>query len=193
VLTPTTVGAQKSNNHHKGRVSAKQAAFLSWANHIRSELAPCEAGSTDVLAELGIIIQEASSASASDFVTLALGAKNAAPLCSMTSNNGILNINDTNPPSGYPTLKSVTTELQVWADQDDQQVIIDAGKVANSNGNSTGDVASLISDSQRADGDAATLNSQLAAAAHRAGVKGWKGLGLVTWGLHATGNTGNTP
>jgi hypothetical protein len=172
-------------------ISAKQAAFLSWANHLRNELAPCEAGSTNVLSELGIIISKASSASASDFVSLALQAKNAAPLCSMTSNNGILNIDGTNPPSGYPTLKSVTTDLQIWADQEDQKVIIDAGQVAGSNENSTGDVASLISDSQTADADAATLNSQLSAAAHLAGVKGWKGLGLVTWGLQA--NTGNTP
>ena len=124
-----------------------------------------------------------SSATASDFVTGATAAKNAAPLCSITSNNGVLNVNTTNPPSGYPTLKSVTSDIQVWADQEDQQVVIDVGKVANSNGNSTGDVASLISDSQTADADAAHINSEVAAAAHQAGVKGWKGLGLVTWGL----------
>ena len=39
--TTTTTHPQ---SHHKSKVSAKQAAFLSWANHIRSELAPCEAG-----------------------------------------------------------------------------------------------------------------------------------------------------
>ena len=132
------------------------------------------------------------SATESDYLTAATAAKNAAPTCSITSNNGVLNIDTTNPPSGYPTLKSITSDIQVWADQDDQQVIIDVGKVANSNGNSTGDVADLISDSQTADGDAATINSEMATAASQAGVKGWKGLGLITWGLHQTGNTGST-
>jgi len=193
----TTTTHPKTTHHKpkpkpKSKVNANQAAFLAWANHIRSELAPCEAGSTNVLTALGIILSKGSSASASDFVTLATTTKTAAPLCSITSNNGVLNINTTNPPSGYPTLKSITDDLQTWADQDDQQTIIDAGKVADSNGNSTGAVASLLSDSQTADGDAATINSELAAAAHQAGVKNWKGLGLITWGLHQTGNTGST-
>ena len=108
-------------------------------------------------------------------------------------NNGILNVNTTNPPSGYPTLKSITSDIQVWADQDDQQVIIDAGKVAGSDDNSTTDVASLISDSQTADSDAANVNSEMSTAASQAGVTGWKGLALPTWGLHQkTGNTGST-
>ena len=189
---PPVTGTSAKAPKKKAQVNANQAAFLSWANQIRSDLAPCEAGSTNVLAELGIVISKGSSASASDFVTLATTTKTAAPLCAITSNNGILNINTTNPPSGYPTLKSITSDLQTWADQDNQQVVIDAGKVADSNGTSTGDVASLISDSQTADGDAATINSEMAAAASQAGVKNWKGLGLITWGLHQTGNTGST-
>ena len=122
----------------------KAAAFTSWANKIRGELAVCEAGTVDTGIALSKMIQ--SSATASDFVSGSLAAKNAAPGCSITSNNGILDINTTNPPSGYPTLKSITSDLQIWADQDDQQVIIDVGKVANSNGNSTSAISSLISD-----------------------------------------------
>jgi len=33
----------------------------------------------------------------------------------------------------------------------------------------------------------------IAAADGDAGVKDWKGLGLVIWGLQQAGNTGNTP
>jgi hypothetical protein len=188
--TTTTTHPKKA---HKPKTNAKEAAFVSWANQIRGELATCEAGTEDVEIALGTILSAGTSATPSDFVTLATAAKGAAPSCAIVSNNGILNINTTNPPSGYATLKSITSDLQVWADSDDQQVIIDAGKVADSNGNSTGDVASLLSDSQTADGEAATINSEMKTAASQAGVKGWKGLGLPTWGLQAkTGNTGST-
>jgi hypothetical protein len=185
---PDTVAAPtKLKSKPKSNPSATETGFLSWANQIRSDLAPCEAGTTDV--EIALSQMASSSATASDFLTGATAAKNAAPSCSITSNNGILNINGTNPPNGYPTLKSITSDLQVWADQDDQQVIIDVGKVADSNGHSTGDVASLLSDSQTADSDAAAINSEMATAASQAGVKGWKGLGLITWGLRQkTGN-----
>jgi hypothetical protein len=179
-LTAVPAGAQKAH-----KTSAKAKAFTSWANQIRGELAPCEAGTIDVETALGEIISAGSSATESDLVTLGTAAKNGAPTCSITSNNGILNVNSTNPPSGYPTLKSITSDIQVWADSDDQQVIIDAGKVADSNGNSTSAVTSLISDSQTADGDASTINSEMKTAAHQAGVKGWKGLGLPTWGLQS--------
>lgn len=168
------------------KTTPRQKAFLSWANKIRGDLAPCVAGSENVEVALGTIIQAGSSATEGDLVTLATAAKNGAPSCAIVSNNGILNINTTNPPSGYPSLKSVTSDLQIWADQEDQQVIIDAGKVADSNGNSTGPVADLISDSQTADQDAATINSEVKTAAKKAGVKGWKGLGLVTWGLQSS-------
>ncbi|HXN63235.1 MAG TPA: hypothetical protein VN886_22520 [Acidimicrobiales bacterium] len=198
---PDPVGpvvAASTTTKSKSTPNAKETAFLSWANQIRIDLAPCEAGTTDV--EIALSHMAASSATASDFLTGATAAKNAAPDCSITSNSGIHKIDGTSPPSGYPTLKGITSDLQVWANQDDQQVIIDVGKVADSNGHSTGDVASLLSDSQTADRDAATITSELATAASQAGVKGWKGLGLFTWGLHkktgstgSTGSTGNTP
>jgi hypothetical protein len=194
---PDPLTAAASTNP-KSKPNAKETAFLSWANQIRSDLAPCETGTTDV--EIALSKMASSSATASDFLKGATAAKNAAPSCSITSNNGILNMQGTNPPSGYPTLKSITSDLQVWADQEDQQVIIDVGKVADSNGHSTGDVASLLSDSHTADGDAAAINSEMATAASQADVKGWKGLGLITWGLRrktgntgSTGSTGNTP
>jgi hypothetical protein len=178
-LTALPAGAQKAHT------SAKAKAFTSWANQIRGELAPCKAGTINVETALGLLLQAGSSATAGDFVTLATAAKNGAPLCSITGNNGILNVNTTNPPSGYPTLKSITSDIQIWADQDDQQVIIDAGKVATSDGNSTAAVTSLISDSQSADSDAATIGAEMKTAAKQAGVKGWKGLGLPAWGLQS--------
>ena len=101
----------------------------------------------------------------------------------MTSNNDILNLGNDNPPNGYPTLSSITSDIQVWADQDNQGVIIDVGKVANSNGTSTQDVANLISDSQQADSDAKAIESELATAANQAGVKNFSGLGLPIWGI----------
>lgn len=180
-LTALPAGAQKAHT------SAKAKAFTSWANQIRGELAPCKAGTIDVETALGEIIQAGSSATESDLVTLGTAAKNGAPLCSITGNNGILNVNTTNPPSGYPTLKSVTSDIQIWADQEDQQVIIDAGKVSSSNGSSTSAVTDLISDSHSADGDAATINAEMKKAAKQAGVKGWKGLGLPMWGLQTKG------
>lgn len=165
--------------------TAKQAAFLSWANKIRHDLAPCVAGSEDTEIELSTILSKGSSVGQGDFVSLATAAKNGAPLCAIVSNNGILNINSTSPPSGYPSLKSVTSDLQIWADREDQQVIIDTGKVATTNGNSTDAAANLLSDSQKSDQDAAQINAEVKAAAHRAGVKNWKGLGLVIWGLQS--------
>jgi hypothetical protein len=62
-------------------------------------------------------------------------------------------------------------------------VIIDVGKVANSNGNSTQDVANLISDSQQSDALANQLQAELATAAKRAGVHNFTNLGLPIWGI----------
>jgi hypothetical protein len=123
------------------------------------------------------------SPTSSDFVTASLAAKNGAPACSMTSSNAILDLGNDSPPSGYPTLSSFSTDISVWADQEDQGVIIDVGKLANSNGNSTQDVTNLISDSQQADSDANTLMGELATAAKRAGVHNFTNLDLPIWGI----------
>jgi hypothetical protein len=101
----------------------------------------------------------------------------------MTSNNDILNLGTDNPPNGYATLSSFSSDISVWADQEDQGVIIDVGKVANSNGNSTQDVANLISDSQQADADANALMGELSTAAKQAGVRNFTNLGLPIWGI----------
>jgi hypothetical protein len=169
-VAPTTTTAPA---HHK--------IFVAWVNRVRSDLQVCIASTEDV--EIALAEMLGTSPTSSDFVTASLAAKNGAPACSMTSSNGILDLGTDNPPNGYPTLSSFSSDISVWADQEDQGVIIDVGKVANSNGNSTQDVTNLISDSQQADADANTLMGELATAAKQAGAPNFTNLGLPIWGI----------
>ena len=173
--TTTTAGAPSS-----GSGSAK-AAFDSWVKQVNQNLGDCVAGSTDVDTALGQLLR--GSPTASEFVTASTAAKGAAPACSISSGGGVYNLSNINPPSGYPTLKSTMTDLQLWADQYNQQVIIDVGKVANSNGNSTSAVSSLITDAQSSDAQAESIQASVKAAAKQAGISNLEGLNLFTWGL----------
>ena len=124
------------------------------------------------------------SPTAANLVGASLAAKSAAPACSKTSNSGVLAVATNTPPSGYPSLKSIDDELAMWADQDNQQTIIDVGSVANSNGNSVSATSSLISDSQGADQLAQQIESQIGAAESQSGMSDHSGLGLPILGIH---------
>jgi hypothetical protein len=177
IIAGVTGGKKSATPTH----SSQTKTFVAWVNSVRSDLQVCIASTEDV--EIALTGMLGTSPTSSDFVTASLAAKNAAPACSMTSSNAILDLDNDTPPSGYPTLSSFSSDISVWADQDDQGVIIDVGKVANSDGNSTQDVTNLISDSQQADAEANTLMRELSTAAKQAGVRNFTNLGLPIWGI----------
>lgn len=184
--TATTTSAPIAATHTRSggatttTLSSRVAAFQSWIHQIKSDLAAFEAGTDNVQIAFAELLSK--SATQGDLVQASLAAKNAAPECSETSSNQILNLSSDTPPSGYPSLASFSTDISVWAEQEDQGVIIDVGKVANSKGESTGADSSLISDSQQADADARSLDAEVASAAKLAGVTHFSGLDLPIWG-----------
>ena len=169
----------------------RSEAFLAWANQVRGGLAVCEADSAKVAGALGLAAQ--SNGAQADMIELATVAKQDAPECSILGSDAIANLDTTTPPSGYPTLRTAASDIQLWADQYEQQVIIDAGHIATSNG-STDSLAWFKSDSQQADQLAEQINQELAGTATQQAecTANWKGLGLFEWNSTGSANTGNT-
>ncbi len=162
----------------------KVAAFNQLVTAVKKDVSYCNTGAQDVQVDLGLIIKNAASASASDFVQLDSAAKQASTACSISGNSGILNLATLNTPSalsGIKSLDQVESDTQTWADQYMRPVFGDIEKLAESNGNSVSAASQLQIDAQKSDTMAQGIEQQFSSAAQQLGITGFKGIGLTLW------------
>ena len=160
----------------------RAATFIAWANGVKRDLSDCKLAVEGMTIDLSKM--DSSTATQSDFLTGSVDSKKDVQLCQANVDAGITNfVTGTGVPDGYPSLASMDTELELWADPLTTKVINDIGAVGNSGG-SNATVASLIADSQTADGQVPLINADMAKAAREAGVAHWTGLGLPEWGIY---------
>jgi hypothetical protein len=160
--------------------SSKAGRALSmYFKQVNKDLGSCIVGIGTTQIELG---QSLKSSTETNLINLYQAAKKAEGPCDIVQDNNLLNLGTLNPPSGYPSLKNFSIEIQIWADSTSVTVLKDVEKVAN-NPSSTDSISNLLSDSQTADTDARELNHLAGEAAKRVGIKNTGGDMLLYWDL----------
>lgn len=177
---------------HAGQVSA----FNSFVGTIKNDLSVCTAATSNIQVELGLLLQNSSSVSQSDLVTLDTDSKNAQTACDEVDNNDILNLGTMSPPgqlSSLQSLQDVPIEANSWATDDTTAVLHDIQNIAESNGSTVENDSKLQSDIAKGDQDANTLNFQLSQAAQQLRITSTPSIGLVTWTSAGTTTTSVPP
>ena len=158
-------------------------AMSAWVASENNHLWECVNGSTSMDQDLALLSQAGGETEA-NFVTVVNDAKSFAPLCSNEA-DGIIAAGNDAPPDGYSSLANVDTDIEIWANDYDQKVIIDSGTLGSTNGSNTATTA-LISDADTSDTQEQAIESEVEQAEKQAGIKNPTGLKLFTWGLTAS-------
>ena len=186
VLIIVIVASTSSKSGNPGNGTSAQtsstpgAALTAYFKQVNTDLSQCVAGIGATQLELSPAL--ASNATQTDYVNLYTAAKQAEGPCDTTQDNDLLNLGLLSIPSGYASLNNFSIDAQIWADSDSVTVLKDIEAVAN-DPSSTAAVATLITDSQTADGDGQALMTAATAAAKQAGVKDTGVNMVLIWGL----------
>jgi hypothetical protein len=159
-------------------------AFNSLTGQIKKDLSFCTAAAADTQIELGLVLSKPTTVKQTTLVSLDTTSKKAQTACDMAKDTTILHlatVKPSGPISSIHSLSTIAIDAETWASTDTTHVLHDIQTLVESSGNATKIESQLNSDVSQADGDAASINSALSGAAHRVGVKGFKGVGLVTW------------
>jgi len=186
--------ASSGNSSKPPTHAAEVSTFNSFVRTIKSDLSLCTAAASNIQIELGLLLENSTSVSQSDLVSLDTDSKNAQTACDETANNDVLNLGVMSLPgqlSSFQSLQNVPTEANSWATDDTTAVLHDVQNIAESNGNAVVNDSKLQSDTAQADQDAHTLNSQLSRAAQQLRITSTPSIGLVAW--TSNGSTTTNP
>jgi hypothetical protein len=192
-LIVLVIAIVSSGNSSKPPTLAGQvSSFNSLVRTIKGDLSVCTAAASNIQIELGLILQNSTSVSQSDLVTLDTDSKNAQTACDEVDNNDILNLGTMSLSSQLASLQSlqgVPSEANNWATNDTTAVLHDIQNIAESTGSTVENDSKLQSDTAKGDQDANALNSQLSQSAQQLGITGAPSIGLVTWTSAGTPTT----
>jgi hypothetical protein len=162
-----------------GATSRAGRALNAYFRQVNKDLQSCVVGIGTTQIELSLTLK---SSTESNLINLYRAASKAEGPCDIVQNNNLLNLGTLNPPSGYPSLKNYSIEIQIWADSTSVTVLKDVEKVAN-DPSSTAAISNLLVASQTADANARELNHLAGEAAKKVSIKNTGGDMLIYWDL----------
>ena len=181
--TPTTVPPPTTPSTAPVNRSAI-AAFNSFANRVKNDLALCTAGAADVQIEVGGLLVNPSSATNAELVQLDNDSKSAQTACDEAKDDRLDDLATLSPPSPISYIQSLSnaaSDALLWATDDTTAVLHDLQRLAESTGSAVAIESQLTTDVAQADNDAGSVRYSFTHAAQRLGITNFGGLGLVFW------------